>query len=233
MLETIAFIPDGNRRYAKKADITLEKSYFLGTRKAWDVLKWMTKFKEIKNGIFYTFSLKNFGRKSSEQNILLKLFENELDLMIKKERQEFLKKNKIKLKFIGKKELFSKKIRDKISIVEEITSKNGPRTIYLAIGYDGQEEIINGIKNFIKDVEEGKRFSKELNEKKFLEYLYLPIEPDLIIRTSPEKRLSGFLTFQSAYSEFSFVDKFWPEMEEKDVVTAINAFTKRDRRFGK
>lgn len=233
MLETIAFIPDGNRRYAKKADITLEKSYFLGTRKAWDVLKWMADYKEIKNGIFYTFSLKNFGRKSNEQNILLKLFESELDLMIKKERQEFLKKNKIKLRFIGKKELFSKKIQDKISFVEELTAKNGPRTIYLAIGYDGQEEIINGIKKFVKDIEIGKRSASELNEKKFLDYLYLPLEPDLIIRTSPEKRLSGFLTFQSAYSEFSFIEKFWPEIEEDDLKLAINSFINRERRFGK
>lgn len=233
MLETIAFIPDGNRRYAKKSGITLEKSYFLGTRKAWDVLKWLTKFKEIKNGIFYTFSLKNFQRKSSEQSILLKLFEKELDLMIKKERQDFLKKNKIKIRFVGKRELFSKKLTQKMSIVEELTGKNGFRTIYLAIGYDGQEEIITGIINLVKDIEEGKKSIKDLNEKKFLNYLYLGIEPDLIVRTSPEKRMSGFLTFQSAYSELSFIEKFWPEIEEKDLVTIINAFEKRDRRFGK
>jgi len=233
MLETIAFIPDGNRRYAKKENITLEKSYFLGTRKAWDVLQWMTKYKDIKNGIFYTFSLKNFQRNKNEQSILLKLFEKELDLMIKKERQEFLKKNKIKIRFIGKKELFSKVLQNKMSFVEELTAKNGSRTIFLAIGYDGQEEIITAIKRFVKDVENGKRNSNELNEKKFLDYLYLPLEPDLIIRTSPEKRLSGFLTFQSAYSELAFIDKFWPDVEEKDLAQIINSFEKRDRRFGK
>jgi undecaprenyl diphosphate synthase len=233
MIETIAFIPDGNRRYAKKSGITLEKSYFLGTRKAWDVLKWMTKYKEIKNGIFYTFSLKNFKRNSTEKNILLKLFEKELDLMVKKERQDFLKENKIKIRFIGKKELFSKKMQNKMSFVEELTAKNGAKTIYLAIGYDGQEEIITAIKNYIKDIEEGKKNVADLNEKKFLNYLYLNVEPDLIVRTSPEKRLSGFLTFQSAYSEFAFIDKFWPEIEESDLKTVINAFEKRDRRFGK
>ncbi len=233
MLETIAFIPDGNRRFAKEKGITIEKSYFLGTRKAWEVLQWITSFKNIKNGIFYTFSLKNFQRNGAEKAILLSLLEKELDLMIKKERQEFLKKNKIKIKFVGKKELFSKSLQAKMSFVEELTLKNGFRTIYLALGYDGQEEIISGIKKFIKEIEVGKKSAKDLSESKFLNYLYIPLQPDLIIRTSPEKRLSGFLTFQSAYSELAFIDKYWPDITEDDVTKIISVFENRERRFGK
>ena len=232
IIETIAFIPDGNRRYAQKEKVSFEESYSRGTKKSWDILEWLVKYPKIKNGIFYTFSLKNFERDKIETQILMQIFSKELD-SIKGKRLEFLKKNKIKLRFIGKKDLFSKPLQTKMNFVEELTAKNGFRTVYLAMGYDGQEEIIDAINDYVSDLADGKVSSNKLTIQKFRNYLYIPLEPDLVIRSSPEKRLSGFLTFQSAYTELKFIDKFWPELTEKDIDDAIKEFVERERRFGK
>ncbi|MDD3159810.1 MAG: polyprenyl diphosphate synthase [Candidatus ainarchaeum sp.] len=232
MLETIAFIPDGNRRYAKRENISVEKSYLIGTKKAWSILEWLSRYPEIKNGIFYTFSTKNFNRPKEEQLILMKLFESELKHITSKEKTEFLQKAKLKVKFIGNSKLFSKKLQDLMKIVEESTAKNGFRTVYFAIGYDGQEEIVQAVKNFVNEVAAGKKQISNLTIENFKKYLQVDLNPDLIIRTSKEQRLSGFLTYQSAYSELLFIDKYWPEINEDDLKKAIDDYNNRDRRFG-
>jgi undecaprenyl diphosphate synthase len=231
MIESIAFIPDGNRRYAKLNGISYLESYSLGTRKAWDVLEWLTKYPEIKTGTFYTFSLKNFGRSVLELKILMRIFASELN---KVKKQKVLEEHGINLKFIGRKEQFPKNIQQKMREVEKYTSQFTNRTINLALGYDGQTEIIDATQRFAMDVKKGKTLPETLSTESFKKYLYSDFkEPDLIIRTSNEQRLSGFLTYQSAYSEFAFINKYWPQIQENDVDKIIKDFNDRDRRFGK
>jgi len=150
MLESIAFIPDGNRRYSKGAGISLAQSYAMGTNKAWEVLGWLTKYPQIKVGTFYTFSLKNFQRSKLETKILMMIFSKELD---KVKGRSIIEEEEIKIKFIGQRESFPKKIQEKINDVEEYTSQFKKRTINLALGYDGQTEIIDAAKKFAFDVE--------------------------------------------------------------------------------
>jgi len=231
MIESIAFIPDGNRRYAKLSGISLLESYSVGTSKAWDVLSWLTKYPSIKVGTFYTFSLKNFQRSRLELKVLMKIFDRELD---KAKKQSVLQKEGIALKFIGRRDQFPTKLQTKMKDVEKYTSNFGDRTVNLALGYDGQTEIIDAAQKFAMDVQSGKTLPETLSVDNFKKYLYGDFaEPDLIIRTSKEQRLSGFLTYQSAYSELAFIDKYWPQIGEADIDKIITDYTTRERRFGK
>jgi tritrans,polycis-undecaprenyl-diphosphate synthase [geranylgeranyl-diphosphate specific] len=231
MLESIAFIPDGNRRFAKFSNISLLESYSLGTKKAWDILNWISKYPSITVGTFYTFSLKNFQRSSLELKILMRIFEKELD---KVKSQKILQDQGICLKFIGRKEQFPVKIQKKIVEAEKYTSQFYDKTVNLALGYDGQTEIIDAAQKFAMDVKKGKILPETLSPSIFKNYLYSDFkEPDIIVRTSNEQRLSGFLTYQSAYSELAFIDKYWPQLQEEDVDKIVKDFNDRQRRFGK
>ena len=231
MLESIAFIPDGNRRYAKAAGITLAESYFRGTRKAWEVIDWLAKYPSITTGTFYTFSLKNFERSKTELSVLMRIFAKEID---KVKSDKMISNQGIHLNFIGQKELFPKDLQKKMKSVEEYTSQFDSKTINLALGYDGQTEIVDASKKFALDVSSGKVSADSLTPQTFKNYLYSDFkEPDLIVRTSNQQRLSGFLTYQSSYSELAFIDKFWPELSETDVDKLVFDFNQRERRFGK
>jgi len=231
MIESIAFIPDGNRRYAKLAGISLAQSYSIGTQKALDVVKWVSKYPSINVGTFYTFSLKNFERSKLELEILFKIFEKQLD---EAKTSSLFRDNGIKLKFIGRREMFPSKLQEKMNSVEEYTSDFSNCQINLALGYDGQTEIVDAAQRFALDVQNGKAKPEDLSTGNFSKYLYSEFKaPDLIVRTSNEQRLSGFLTYQSSYSEFAFLNKYWPQLEEADVDKVITDYDNRDRRFGK
>lgn len=231
-LTSIAFIPDGNRRYAEQNRISLLKSYQAGTRKAWDVLEWLTKYPAIKTGTFYTLSLENFHNRSSlELRALFRIFEHELDSIKSK---AIVEREKIRFKFLGRTGLFPKKIQEKITAAEELTAGNKKHTVNLAIGYNGQAEIVDAAKKLAEDYKARNISLESIDEKAFRNYLYDSFpEPDLLIRTSGTKRLSGFLTYQSAYSELCFIDKHWPEFSEADLDSAISEYESRERRFGR
>jgi undecaprenyl diphosphate synthase len=229
-LESIAFIPDGNRRYAQKAGVSLLKSYQLGTQKAWEVFDWLNNYKEIKVGTFWSLSLENFKR-TREIPVLFKIFEKELD---KVKKSGLFERNGIKLKFIGRKSVFPKKLREKMLAAEEFTSGFSNKLMNVALGYSGQAEIVDAAKAIALDYQQGKIDLDSMDEEKFHNYLYSDFsDPDLIVRTSGVQRLSGFLPYQSAYSELYFLGKYWPEMTESDLDTAIQDFYARKRNFGK
>ncbi len=230
-LKSIAFIPDGNRRYATKAHISLLESYKLGTQKAWDVLDWLVKYPQIKVGTFYTLSLENFNRSRLELHALFKIFGRELDSI---NERPIIEEQKIAFKFLGRLDRFPKKLQEKMRSVEQQTSQNKKHTVNLAIGYNGQAEIVDAAKKIAEQYKNNQLQLEKIDESAFKNYLYdnFP-EPDLLIRTSGMQRLSGFLTYQSAYSELCFINKFWPELEESDLDCAIDDFSERQRRFGK
>ncbi len=231
MLNSVAFIPDGNRRYAAKAGISLLQSYQTGTKKAWEVMSWLNQYPKIKTGTFYTLSLENLSRNKLELKILFSVFERELDRVIK---SELFSVDDLKLKFIGKINSLPEKLKQKIAKAEEFTENNKSKTINLALGYNGQTEIVDAAKKIALDFNEHKLDLNSLNENSFKKYLYSDFSnPDLIIRTSGTQRLSGFLTYQSSYSELYFSDSFWPEFSKQDLNKAVTEFDERERRFGK
>ncbi|MBN1940750.1 MAG: di-trans,poly-cis-decaprenylcistransferase, partial [Candidatus Diapherotrites archaeon] len=222
---------DGNRRFAQKNNIALLSAYKLGTQKAWDVFDWINKYPEIKTGTFYTLSLENLQRKKTELKLLYKIFEKELDKVFS---SGLFEANKIKLKVIGRTDLLPKKLREKIQSTEEYTQDFNKKTMNLALGYTGQIEIIDAAKKIAEQYKQGMLKLNELTTDSFKNFLYADFpSPDLIVRTSGTKRLSGFLTYQSAYSELYFLDKYWPEVNETDIDNAIEEYNLRQRKFGK
>ncbi len=229
-LNSIAFIPDGNRRFAGLMNISLAEAYSLGTQKAWQVIDWISKYKEIKFGTFYTLSLENLQRNNLELHILFKLFENEL---IKVKNSDFFQVKGIKLKFIGRIDLLPKSLQKLVSEAEKQTSQNTEKQINLAIGYNGQQEIVDAAKKIAEKFKNNELNLNDLKPENFKNYLYEDFPfPDLIIRTSGVERLSAFLTYQSSYSELEFINKYWPELSEQDLNKAISNYYTRKRTFG-
>ena len=230
-LSSVAFIPDGNRRYAVRNGISLAESYALGTQKAWDVVKWLSDYPKIRVGTFYTLSLENLTRKKSELKLLFKIFEKQLDRV---EGNELLEEHQVKLNFVGRTDLLPKIVQDKIAKAEKYTEKFSDKTVNLAIGYNGRTEIVDAAKAIAQKFARGKISLDQIDEDSFKDYLYPgSFDPDMIIRTSGTQRLSGFLTYQSVYSELYFCDKFWPEFSRTDLDNAIADYDERQRRFGK
>ena len=230
-LNSIAFIPDGNRRYAKQSGMPLIAAYQKGTQKAWDVMDWIGKYPQIKVGTFYTLSLENLAARGEELKILFKIFEKELDRV---KEGSMIDSNQIRLKFIGRLNLFPKNLLEKIKKAEKFTENFKSKTINLAIGYNGQAEIVDAAKKIAEAYKQNEIDLNSLNQENFKKFLYSEFqEPDMIVRTSGTQRLSGFLTYQSSYSELYFINKFWPELTEQDVDLAVQEFDNRQRRFGK
>ena len=230
MLSSIGFIPDGNRRFASEHKISVLESYKLGTQKAWQTIEWLQGYPSIKTGYFYTLSLKNLARKKHELSILFRIFERELK---KVTDTDYFERNGIRLKFIGRISELPKRVQSSIREAEEATANNTKKLINLALGYDGQAEIVDAAKQLALDFSQGKVKLERVNENSFAKYLYSANQPDMIIRTSGEQRLSGFLPYQSTYSELYFLDKYWPEFEASDLASAIREYNSRKKNYGK
>ncbi|MCL5679167.1 MAG: polyprenyl diphosphate synthase [Candidatus Thermoplasmatota archaeon] len=226
----IGIITDGNRRYAMALGISTDEGHVAGKNKLEDVLDWCREI-GIKVVTVYAFSTENFRRDKKEINFLFKLINQSLiDLM----NDERVKKFHIGVKVIGEKINLPDFLVDTIREVEEATSANRDFRLNLAVGYGGREEIINAVRKILKDGMEGKITPADISEAKFREYLYdgnIP-DPDLILRTSGEERVSNFLIWQSAYSELYFTDVYWPEFRKVDFLRAIKSYQMRKRRFG-
>lgn len=230
-LNSIAFIPDGNRRYASANNLSLLQAYQLGTQKSWDVMEWMAQYPQIKVGTFYTLSLENITRSSTELQVLFKIFENEADKILEK---EIYKTHDLAINFLGRLEKFPQHLQQKMQKIQDVSRDYGKHVINVAIGYNGRAEIIDAAKKFALEVKENPEKLNQLNEETFKHYLYNEFaDPDMIVRTGYTQRLSGFLTYQSVYSELYFLDKYWPEFSAHDLDMAVEEFNARQRRFGK
>lgn len=231
MLESIAIIPDGNRRYAFKNNIPLFEAYSTGTKKAFEIVDWLKDFKELKVVSFYTLSYKNFTERSKEElNVLSKVLEKQLDYALE---ENFFSEKNLAIKFIGNLDVFDKKIVKKMKKLEKDSSEtNASKTIVSALAYDGQNEIVEAAKKFALETKNEKNQELSVNSfKKFLQFNFK--EPDLVIRTSGMNRLSGFLTFSSAYSELYFSKLLWPEFDKKELMKAVSFYNTTQRNFGK
>lgn len=223
MLRHLAIIPDGNRRYAKKSKIQIKDTYESSIEKIFDIVKWCVDAK-ISILTIWGFSTENWKRSNLEKKVLFRLFEKKAKELLLDKR---FATEGIQIKIIGDKKQFSKKLQNLFCEIEEKTSNNKTLKLNILLNYGGRKEILSAINNLLK---EGK---KKIDEKTFKKYLWLSEEPDLIIRTSGEYRLSGLLPFQSVYSELYFEPKYFPEFEKKDFNKAIRSFNTKSRRFGK
>lgn len=226
----VAIILDGNRRFAKKLMIKPWKGHEWGAEKVRSILEWIKEIKGIQELTLYCFSIENFERPKDEFAYLMNLFKEEFRRFYDDER---LVDNQIKIRFIGRISMFPQEIQDLMHRIMEKTKEHSRYVINFAMAYGGRTEIIDAVQKIAAEVEQGRLKASDINQQLVENHLYMADEPDLIIRTGGEKRSSNFLCYQSAYSEWVYLEKMWPEFEKKDFLQCIEEFKERKRRFGK
>ncbi len=217
----IAIIPDGNRRWARFHRATKLQAYDKGIDNIANVLKWCKKYR-VTTLTMWGFSTENFMRDRNEVQGLFRLFDKKLSEGL---RQDY-KKYKARVRFLGRISSFPRDVQEKMRKAEADTAKNGKYTLNLMLAYGGKQEIIDAVN---KAVAAGRK----IGEDEFSKLLYLKDSPDLVIRTSGEVRTSGFLPWQSAYSEYYFSKKLWPDFGEADFKKALAEYSRRRRKYGK
>lgn len=227
----IAVIPDGNRRWGNIHHKTVMESHVTGVEKLKDLVSWCEEF-GVKTLSIWIFSTENAGRSKEELNALFTLFEKMLD-RIETDKEYEKVRNRVKIRFIGKLDIFPEKIRHRVKEIETGTSKNKEFNLVILCGYGGRQELVDAVNHMLVDSRNGNL--NEIDEQKFSSYLYTSDikDPDLVFRSAGEKRLSGLLPWQTVYSEFYFCEKLWPDVEKLDIQAAINDYKKRKRKFGK
>lgn len=223
-LKHIGIILDGNRRYAKNQGKNAWEGHKDGAKNVKEIIDESSKL-GIKELSLFTFSTENFKRPKIEFEFLMKLFKKAFSEIEKNE--EYIRKYQIV--FAGDKSLFSKDIQKIMISIENKTKNNNELKINFCMGYGGRNEIVTAVKNIINK----KIKIEDITEKMILDNLYVTSDVDLIIRTSGEKRTSGFLPYQATYAELIFLDKMWPEFTRQDLASCIEEFNNRKRRFGK
>ncbi|MCX8182509.1 MAG: polyprenyl diphosphate synthase [Candidatus Methanomethyliaceae archaeon] len=231
MPEHVGLILDGNRRWAMEAGLTSEKGHEYGFEKLKEVLNWCWEL-GIHVVTIYALSTENLQRDKREVENLLRLAKKGFSEVLNSPE---IHRYKVRIKAIGRLDLLDEDLRQLIMQVEKATERYNDNKIYVAIAYGGRVEIVDATKRIIKSVLSGELRMEDIDERTFAKYLYTngDKDPDLIIRTSGEERLSGFLLWQSAYSEFYFMDVYWPALRKIDLLRAIRTYQNRTRRFGR
>ncbi|MEM4704778.1 MAG: polyprenyl diphosphate synthase [Candidatus Bathyarchaeia archaeon] len=228
----IAIILDGNRRWASSKALDTKKGHEKGAEKVEQLLDWCLKL-DVKSITLYSFSTENFRRPKKEVEEIMRIADENLRRILTDKR---IHENKVRVKVIGRLNLLPESLQKLIADVEKATEGYCDHFLNFALAYGGRAEIVDAARKIAEDVQKGKLSPEKVNEETFEQYLYtayLPKQdPDLIIRTSGEERLSGFLLWQSAYSELCFLDVFWPDFRLIDLLRAVRTFQNRKRRFG-
>ena len=231
MPKHIAIIMDGNRRYARELGLETREGHLAGKEKIRDVLNWCMKL-DIKTLTVYAFSTENFHREESEVDFLMDLINTTLREMA--DDPEVSEKG-IRIQVIGERQLVPDEMKETIEYAESKTKDFDNYHFNMAIAYGGRQEIISAIKDIANKVKAGEIDAEDITEEMVSDYLYttgMP-DPDLVLRTSGEFRISNFLLWQMAYSELYFTDVYWPSFRYIDLLRAIRSYQNRARRFGK
>lgn len=221
-LTHIAIIMDGNRRWAKEKGLPSAMGHKKGVESLKKVVKAADKF-GIKYLTMYAFSTENWNRKKEEVDFLMNL----LVITMKNETKE-LNENNVKISFIGNLSALNKNLQDVLLNAKEVTKNNTGVNLQIAINYGARDEIITAVNEILKSG------IKEVDVNLFENFLYtknIP-DPDLLIRTGGELRVSNYLLWQIAYSEIYVTKKYWPEFDEEALIEAVRAFKERQRRYG-
>ena len=224
----IGIIMDGNGRWAKSRNMPRDYGHKRGAKAIEKISLYADKI-GISHMSIYAFSTENWNRPKGEVDGLMKLLRRYLKNQIKD-----VSKNNLKVRVIGDRSGLPGDIQALIIELEDLSKDKEGMVLSIALNYGGRDEIIRGINTLIKDIQNKNISNSEIDEEIFANYLDTKgtPDPDLIIRTSGEERLSNFLTWQSAYSEFYFTDCLWPDFDEEEFEKALEVYRGRDRRFG-
>ncbi len=228
----LAIILDGNRRWAKQNLIVKAAGHWKGADAVEKFLDWCEEL-DIRITTLYALSVENLNRKDEELEYLFNLIEERLKKLYDDPR---IHRNKMRVKALGNIELLPQSIRSILDKLDNATRDYTDHYLNIAIAYGGQNELVDAVKKIGHKIKSGELDVNDISKEEIESNLYtshLPQpSPDMILRTSGEKRLSGFLMWQSAYSELVFMDVFWPEFRKIDLMRAIRTFQKRKRRLG-
>jgi undecaprenyl diphosphate synthase len=225
----VAIIMDGNGRWAASRNLSRTQGHAEGVKRVEEIVNAARQL-NIKVLTLYTFSTENWNRPEHEVNVLMNMLTTILGIKIKK-----LKNDNIRFQVIGRQEKIPQAVWQMMTQVMEETKENTGLILNLAFNYGSRLEIIDAIKKIATDVRNDKIRIEDINETIVHDALYtkgLP-DPDLLIRTSGEKRVSNFLLWQLSYAEFYFTEKFWPDFNEDEFKKALQDYRTRERRFGK
>lgn len=221
---------DGNRRFADEMGLDSMEGHHLGRAKLEEMLSWCMEL-GIKVLTVYAFSTENLLRNPAEVDYLMDMFEKNFDSLADDQR---IHSHRIRVRVLGQRSLLPVDVQEAIERAEQATMDYDDYHFNLALAYGGREEILHAIKKVAEKVRSGEIAIEDISEESFSKMLYtsdLP-DPDLILRTSGEERISNFLLWQLAYSEFYFTDVYWPGLRKIDFLRAIRSFQRRLRRFG-
>lgn len=224
----IAIILDGNGRWAKKKGMPRNYGHVQGSKNVELICEEAYKL-GVKYLTVYAFSTENWKRPQDEVDALMNLLRNYMKNCLKT-----AEKNRMRVRVLGDKTALDADIQKRIADLEEATKNNDGLNFQIALNYGSRDEMIRAMRTMMKDIQAGKISVEQLDEAMFATYLDtkdIP-DPDLMIRTSGEQRLSNYLLWQLAYSEFYFTDVLWPDFSKEDLIDAIEYFNGRDRRFG-
>lgn len=224
----VAIILDGNGRWAKKRMLPRNVGHAQGSKTVEKICEECDKL-GIRYLTVYAFSTENWKRPQKEVDALMKLLRQYLSDCIKRST-----KNNMCVRVLGDITALDQEFRDKIQELETVSKNNTGLHFQVALNYGGRDELVRSIRNVCKDVQSGKITPEQIDEDLFSDYLDskgIP-DPDLLIRTSGEQRLSNFLPWQLAYSEFYFTDVLWPDFDRNELIKAVEFYNTRDRRFG-
>ncbi|HOQ16488.1 MAG TPA: isoprenyl transferase [Defluviitaleaceae bacterium] len=224
----IAIIMDGNGRWAKQKQQSRSFGHKAGSKALERIVKAADSL-GIAHLTVYAFSTENWKRPKEEVNALMKLLSQYLNQYLKD-----TKDNNVKIDVIGDITKFDEEIQRKIEKIQELTLKKNGLNLHIALNYGSRDEMTRAVKKIVTDVMESKIDLNSIDDSLISSYLdtkEIP-DPDLLIRTSGEKRISNFLLWQIAYTEFYFTDKLWPDFDENDLYKAIFEYQNRERRFG-
>lgn len=228
----IAIIMDGNRRYAKEVLKTQDSNqgHIKGKDKLEEVLNWCIEA-NIKTLTVYAFSTENFSREEGEVTFLLTLIK---DMLLKFADDERIHNDKVRIKMIGDRSIIPDDLKDAVDYAESKTKDYDNYHFNIAVAYGGRQEIINAVKEVALKVKNGEMEVDDIDEQSLSTHMYNTDDkdPDLVLRTSGELRLSNFLIWQMAYSELYFTDIYWPGFRYIDFLRAIRAYQQRNRRYG-
>ncbi len=217
----IGIILDGNRRWAKARGLPPLEGHRQGANRLNDAVYWM-RDRGIKHFVAYAFSTENWNRAEEEVSYLLKLARTSMDKIFAKAGEE-----NVRVHFVGERERFDKEMQSTMERIEEASAKNTAMDFWVCLSYGGRAEIVKAANLATKEGE-----ITEENLSKNLWTQGMP-DPDIVVRTGGEKRLSGFLTWQSIYSELFFIDECWPDFSEAILDKVLDEYAQRERRMGK
>lgn len=231
----LGLILDGNRRFARSLGMEGHQGHEFGVHKAYEVLEWCLEL-GIPTATIWVFSSDNFNRAPHEVETLMNLFVREATRMARDPR---IHNNQVRVRVIGRHDRFPPKVLEALRALEESTAHHQGMLLQIAMDYGGREEIVDAVKALLLEAAQTGQSPETLAAELKMEHISARLytagvpDPDFIIRTSGEIRLSGFLLWQGAYSEYYFFDAYWPSFRRVDFLRALRVYQRRERRFGR